>query len=230
MRKIPAVLAVLGLAAVGLAGCSLPAGYDDCPRPASDTAATDLVTVSGEPRRRARRQRAARRSTSTARSFADLEVGTGPALSAANQAVVLDLQIISGETGEVVVLIAVRRRPLPCRDDRSWAQSVPAFESALKCATEGSRIVVALEPGGIEPESAASLGLTEDESAVAVVDLQKVYLPRAQGSLVYNDALGLPTVVRAPDGRPGHHRALRRRAERARRPDAHQGRRRGGHR
>ena len=36
-----------------------------------------------------------------------------------------------------------------------------------------------------------------------MVDLHKVYLSRATGSLVYNDALGLPTVVRAPDGRPG---------------------------
>ncbi len=36
-----------------------------------------------------------------------------------------------------------------------------------------------------------------------MVDLHKVYLSRATGSLVYNAALGLPTVVRAPDGRPG---------------------------
>ena len=47
MRKIPAVLAVLGLTAVGLAGCSLPAGFEDCSRPVSDTAATDLVTQLG---------------------------------------------------------------------------------------------------------------------------------------------------------------------------------------
>ena len=36
-----------------------------------------------------------------------------------------------------------------------------------------------------------------------MVDVRKVYLPHAEGSLQYNDALGLPTVVRAPDGRPG---------------------------
>ena len=202
MRKIPAVLAVLGLAAVGLAGCSLPAGYDDCSRPASDTAATDLVTVSGEAGTEPDVSvRTPFHVDST--SFADLEVGSGPALSAANQAVVLDLQVISGETGEVAYSSPYDGDLSRVASTSAWAQSVPGFESALQCATEGSRIVVALEPGGIEAQSAESLGLTEGESAVAVVDVQKVYLPQAQGSLVYNDALGLPTVVRAPDGRPG---------------------------
>jgi hypothetical protein len=202
VRKIPAVLAVLGLAAVGLAGCSLPAGHVDCSRPVTDTAATDLVTVSGdvgaEPDVSVRTPFHVEST-----SFDDLEVGTGPALSASNQAVVLDLQIVSGETGEVAYSSPYDGDLSRVATTAAWAQSVPAFESALECATEGSRVVVALEPGGIEPEAAASLGLTEDESAVAVVDVQKVYLPRAQGSLVYNDALGLPTVVRAPDGRPG---------------------------
>ena len=202
MRKIPAVLAVLGLTAVGLAGCSLPAGYDDCSRPASDTAATDLVTVSGDVGSKPDVSvRTPFHVDST--SFADLEVGTGPALSSANQAVVLDLTILNGETGEVAYSSPYDGDLSRVATTTAWAQSVPAFESALKCATEGSRIVVALEPGGIEPESAASLGLKEDESAVAIVDVQKAYLARAQGSLVYNDALGLPTVVRAPDGRPG---------------------------
>ena len=64
-----------------------------------------------------------------------------------------------------------------------WIQAVPAFETALKCATEGTRTVVALAPGDIEAQTAASLGLGEKDSAIAVVDVQKVYLPHAQGSL-----------------------------------------------
>ncbi|WP_243074709.1 FKBP-type peptidyl-prolyl cis-trans isomerase [Microbacterium sp. SS28] len=202
MRKIPAALAVLGLAAVGLAGCALPAGYDDCSRTASDGTATDLVTVSGE-------------SGATpdiavptpfhveSASFADLAQGEGPTISGGAQALVLDMQIVSGETGDIVYQSPYDGDLSRVTSFDQWVQAVPAFESALACATEGSRTVVALAPGDIEAEAAASLGLAEDESAVAVVDIQKVFLPHAQGSLVYNDARGLPTVVRAPDGRPG---------------------------
>ncbi len=66
------------------------------------------------------------------------------------------------------------------------------FSAALQCATAGSRLLIGL------PAGTAAKGAT-----VAVVDVAKVYLPHAEGSLQYNDALGLPTVVRAPDGRPG---------------------------
>ena len=48
MRKIPASLAVLGLVAVGLVGCSLP-GSSACDRTDdSDASALSGVTVSGE--------------------------------------------------------------------------------------------------------------------------------------------------------------------------------------
>lgn len=202
MRKIPVALAILGLAAVGLTGCGLPAGYASCPRPTSDTSAADLVKVSGD---------AGAEPDVTIRtpfhvdstSFGDIEEGDGPAISAQNQPVVLDLQIVSGETGEVLVSTPYDGDLSRVNTYGRWIQAVPALETALQCATEGTRTVIALAPGDIEAETAASLGLGEEDSAVAVVDVQKVYLPHAQGSLVYNDALGLPTVVRAPDGRPG---------------------------
>ena len=73
-----------------------------------------------------------------------------------------------------------------------WIQVFPEIGDALHCATEGSRVVVALPPGGVEAETAASNGLAEDESAIAVIDLHKVYLSKADGSLVYNTGRGLP--------------------------------------
>jgi peptidylprolyl isomerase len=82
-------------------------------------------------------------------------------------------------------------------------QVFPEIGDALHCATEGSRVVVALPPGGVEAETAASNGLGKDDSSIAVIDLHKVYLSQADGSLVYNTGRGLPSVVRAPDGRPG---------------------------
>jgi len=38
---------------------------------------------------------------------------------------------------------------------------------------------------------------------VAVVDVRKVYLPKADGADQFNVGQGLPSVVRGPDGRPG---------------------------
>jgi peptidylprolyl isomerase len=202
VRKIPVALAILGLAAVGLTGCGIPAGYDSCPRPTSDTSAADLVKVSGETGQKPEvTVRTPFHVDST--SFGDIHEGEGTAISAKNQAVVLDMQIVSGKTGEVLVSTPYDGDLSRVNTYDRWIQAVPAFKTALECATEGTRTVVALAPGGMEAQTAASLGRGGKDSAIAVVDVQKVFLPHAQGSLVYNDALGLPTVVRDPDGRPG---------------------------
>lgn len=202
MRKLPALLAVLAITAVGLTGCGLPAGFESCPRPASDTSATSLVTVEGDAGEKSDVSVPSPFHVESA-SFEDIETGTGTAITSPSQSVVLDMEILGGDTGESVVATAYDGDLTRVTSFDRWVQAIPAFETALECATEGSRVVVALAPGDIEAETAASLGLSEGESAVAVVDVQKVYLPRAQGTLVYNDARGLPTVVRAPDGRPG---------------------------
>lgn len=202
MRKLPALLAILGLTTVGIAGCGLPAGYDSCSRPASTSDATDLVTVEGTAGEQPEVSvRTPFHVAST--SFDDLETGAGTPITGGSQPVVLDMKIVSGATGEEVVATAYDGDLSRVNTMAQWMQALPGLETALECATEGSRVVVALPPGGIEAQTSASLGLGEDDSAVAVVDVQKVFLPHAQGSLVYNDALGLPTVVRATDGRPG---------------------------
>lgn len=202
MRKIPAAFCVLGLTALALTGCAIPAGYEDCPRPASDASATDLVTVDGAV--------GAAPDVSIRTpfhvddvSFDDVSTGEGPAISSQVQLVVFDVTILDGTTGDTIVQTAYDGDLAAATTFQRLTEAVPAFETALSCATGGTRTVVALPPGGIEAETAASLGLGEDDSAVAVVDIQRAYLPRAQGTLVYNDAQGLPTVVRAPDGRPG---------------------------
>jgi hypothetical protein len=84
-----------------------------------------------------------------------------------------------------------------------WATILPGLKSALHCATAGTRMAVALAPSGIDPSFRQTNGIGEKDSLIAVVDVRKVYLGAANGSLVYNDGWGLPAVVRAPDGRPG---------------------------
>lgn len=132
-----------------------------------------------------------------------LEHGEGTQIVADNQLLALDITISGGATGEQVIAT-------PYSGDLSrvfalseWTQGFPGLAEALQCATEGSRLVVGLAPDDLAEGAAQSLGLEADESAVAVVDVRKVYLAKADGADQFNESHGLPTVVRAPDGRPG---------------------------
>jgi hypothetical protein len=202
VRRIPASLAVLGLAAAGLAGCSLP-GADACPRPdASPPAVMDQITVTGATDE-APEVDLYTPFRVTSAAFEDLVVGEGTPITSDTQLVVMDISITSGETGEGLVETSYAGDLSAVSTVERWKEVVPGFEEALKCATEGSRIVVALPPGGIEEATTAGLEMAEDESAVAVVDIRKVYLPKADGADQFNVGQGLPSVVRGPDGRPG---------------------------
>ncbi len=200
MRKIPAALAILGLSTVGLAGCSLP-GSSDCDRPVSDSDVLDLIEVSGSlgtiPDVDVYTPFHAPES-----AFEDLESGDGTPITSESQLVGLDVAVIAGSTGETLVATPFTGTPqvFPLSQ---WTQTFPAFEEALQCVEDGSRVVIALAPDGINSEAAASLGLAEGESAIAVVDVHEVYLDKADGDNQFNTGRGLPAVVRAPDGRPG---------------------------
>lgn len=203
MRKIPAALAVLGLVTVGLAGCSLLPGASDCSRPAvSDPDVMDLITVEGEtdaePEVDVYTPLKAPRL-----AYEDVVTGEGTAITAPNQLIVVDVSVFNGETGEPIVATAYDGDLSRVTSPSQWTQNFPGFEKALDCATDGSRIAVALSPEDMSAEVASSFGLAEDESAVAVIDIRKVYLAAADGANQFNSGFGLPSVVRAPDGRPG---------------------------
>lgn len=202
MRKIPAALAVLGLTTVGLAGCSLP-GSTDCSRPAvSDREVMDLIDVTGSTDAEPEVDVFTPLHASTL-AFEDVEQGNGTVITTADQLVVIDVALFSGTTGEPLVSTPYDgdlSRVFPLSQ---WTQGFPGFEEALTCAAEGSRVAVALAPEDLTPESAASLGLEQNDSAVAVIDVRKVYLAAADGQDQFTAGHGLPAVVRAPDGRPG---------------------------
>lgn len=205
MRKIPALLAVLGLTAVALVGCSAAGngGSAACPRPAaSDPKTTDLITVSGSLGALPTVSVPTPFHVSTS-AFADLQTGSGTPITTDPQLVVLDIALYDGETGAPLVKTAYDGKDTSAFPLSQWVRTFPAFEAALHCATPGTRTVVALAPDGMDAQSVAQLGVSAGGSAVAVVDVRKTYLPKADGPDQYNDALGLPTVVRAPDGRPG---------------------------
>ncbi|WP_375384429.1 FKBP-type peptidyl-prolyl cis-trans isomerase [uncultured Microbacterium sp.] len=206
MRKIPAVVAALGLAALALAGCSASgsaSGSASCPRPSVSASPTlDGVTVAGDT------DAAPVVTLPTpfhldATASEDVVAGDGTAITDSEQLVVLDISLSSGATGKKLIAT-------PYDGDLSrvfplsrWVETFPGFADALHCATVGSRVVVGLAPGDIQEQTMASLGLKDGDSAIAVVDVRKAFLTKADGANQYNDALGMPTVVRAPDGRPG---------------------------
>lgn len=199
MRKIPASAAVLSLLSVGLVGCSLP-GSAACDRP--DSAPLAGVTVSGETGQ-APDVDVYTPFRVTEPAFEDVEVGTGTPITDDSQLIAMDISIFSGATGENLVETNYDGDLSRVSPVSRWYEVIPGFEDVLTCAAEGSRIVVALPPGSVEESTAASLELGADDSAVAVIDIGKVYLPRAEGAPQFNVGNGLPTVVRAPDGRPG---------------------------
>lgn len=203
MRKIPAALAVLGLTTLGLAGCSLMPGASDCSRPAvSDPDVMDLITVEGETDAEPEVD-VYTPLKAPHLAYEDVVTGEGTAITAPNQMMVVDVAVFNGETGEPIVATAYDGDLSRVTSTSQWTQNFPGFEEALHCATDGSRIAVALSPDDLSAEVASSFGLAEDESAVAVIDVRKVYLPAANGANQFNSGFGLPSVVRAPDGRPG---------------------------
>jgi hypothetical protein len=202
VRSFSAALAVLGLVTVGLAGCSLP-GSADCSRPAvSDSDVMDLVDVTGDADSEPEVDVYTPLQTSSL-AFADVETGEGTAITTPEQLVVIDVALFSGKTGEPLVATPYDGDLSRVYPVSQWTQNFPGFEEALDCATEGSRVAIALAPEDIEAQSAASLGLAENDSAVAVVDVRKVYLAAADGADQFNSGTGMPAVVRAPGGRPG---------------------------
>ena len=201
MRTLPAVLAVIGLSALALTGCASGSTAASCPTPSSSGDAASLIDVSGA----AGSQPAVHIGTpfhTDGVSFQTLESGTGTPITAENQLVVLGITVVSGVDGKVVGRTSYgdlsQVQPVSF-----WTGLLPGIRDAVQCATPGSRVAVALPPSGISSETAAGFGLTPKDSAVAVVDVEKVYLTRADGADQYNAGWGLPVVVRTGTGRPG---------------------------
>ena len=203
MRKIPAALVVLGLVTVGLTGCSLlPGAAGDCSRPAvSDPAVMDLIDVTGETDAEPEVELYTPLKAPHL-AYEDVVAGDGTAITSPNQLMVADFSIYNATTGEPIFATEYDGDLSRVTSPSQFA-AVPGFAEALDCATEGSRVAIALSPDDMDPQLATSLGLNDTDSAVAVFDLRKVYLPAADGADQFTSGFGLPSVVRAPDGRPG---------------------------
>lgn len=198
MRQIPAAIAVLGLSALALVGCaaSTPVASDGCERTASESSVLDLIETDGDFGEPDAATTAPVHATETA--VTEVIEGDGLAVTTRAQDVIFTTTILNGTTGAEVVSSGTVVQPVT-----QWAMFAEGMASMLECATEGSRIVGVVAPDDISDQAAANLQLGEDDSAVVVIDLEKVYLAAANGAPQYVDGAGIPTVVLASDGRPG---------------------------
>lgn len=203
MRKTPAALITVSLTALALTGCTAAPTFDGAPCiRATDSHLASLATVTGELGSEPKVSLPSPINV-TQSSVSDLIVGDGRAITTGDQLLALDVALYAGDSGKQIVATEFNGDLSRLSNIDSWGQQIPGIATALECATEGSRILTGISPEDLGPDAAAGFDLGKDESVVAVIDVLKVYLPHAEGSLQFNGALGLPTVVRAPDGRPG---------------------------
>ncbi|MGM1016275.1 MAG: FKBP-type peptidyl-prolyl cis-trans isomerase [Actinomycetota bacterium] len=207
MRKTSASLAALSLVAVALTGCAAGTAAPTfegaaCERDASSSGIDDLVTVTGEFGEAPEVEVFSPLHVDST-GFTDLESGEGTALTAANQIAVIDVALYRGSTGDEIVTTEFNGDRSRLSNIASWEQQIPAIATVLECATPGTRMLAAFTPEDFGEQASQGFQLEADESVVAVIDVLDTYLPRATGELQFHDARGLPTVVRAPDGRPG---------------------------
>ncbi|MEV7797983.1 hypothetical protein AB0O14_02740 [Microbacterium foliorum] len=205
MRKTSAVLATLSLAVLTLTGCASAPSFagDVCDRAAASTASVaDSVSVEGE-LGEAPDVTVYAPVKGGKTSFTDVITGEGNTLTSTSQGMVLDVAFYGGESGDKLYESEFNGDPSRVHSISYWAERSAGLETVLECATGGSRIVAVLTPEDFGEANVEAFGLAKDENVVAVVDLQDVYLAHAEGASQFNDARGLPSVVRAPDGTPG---------------------------
>ena len=210
MRRISALVSTAALATVltaTLVGCSSgpSTDVDSCTPLFTPGDASELVEATGaigsEPKVEFPAPLA---SDSPERSV--LEEGDG-IVAASGMTVDFDAAIYDASTGDKLLATkfdgsqGVRYRAgLTVLSDAPGAEP-GAFVEGLVCAQAGERLVIT-SPATESGVDFSTLGLSDDDTVVFVVDVQAVYLEKADGANQLPKD-GMPTVVTAPDGTPG---------------------------
>ncbi|WEK59782.1 MAG: hypothetical protein P0Y60_10415 [Candidatus Microbacterium colombiense] len=204
MRKTSAVLATLSLAVLALTGCTTAPSFDGaaCDRAAGGDSVLSAATVTGDLGSAPKVEVFAPVNVEKT-SFADVTVGDGLALTSDFQPLVLDIAFYGGKSGDKLYASEFNGDLSRVNNIDFWAQKSPGLGDVLECATGGSRVLAVMTQEDFGAQNAEGFGLAKDENVVAVIDVLDVYPTRASGALQFNDARGLPTVVRAVDGTPG---------------------------
>ncbi|MBG6054107.1 peptidylprolyl isomerase [Salinibacterium sp. CAN_S4] len=202
VRKLPAIIAASALL-VSLSACATgAASIDGCVPSIASGSNAALVTADGsfgnDPKATFPTPLVAN-GASEAHVISDGN-GNGKRV-AAGATTVVQLTIYDGKTGDA--LIATNY-------DESGAlfsaiDSTPAFGTIAQCARVGSRVAAVGTAADLIGDGAIQqngLSLAADDTVAIVVDVQSVYLGKADGADQVLSA-GFPSIVLAPDGRPG---------------------------
>jgi len=190
VRRVPALLIAAGLLAATLTGCSSAANAD-CGVQAGD--ASKLVSVTGAFGKKHTLDFPTPLDSATLQR-SNLKQGTGVALQP-GQSFDAMITLGNGATGEssgaAKGLFVISKN------------QYPGLSKSLQCVTVGSRVVVTGPAKTIfGADEATQIGFDPTATAVAAVDVTRAFLARANGTPQPSQS-GFPTVVLAPDGRPG---------------------------
>lgn len=191
MRSSLALIATAGFVAVALTGCTAPAPSPE----ASAGASSDAIVVTGD-FGEAPDVEFPTPLVPEATQCTEVIEGEGPLLQP-DQMVLLGAALYDAQTGEQIQVIGFDDEdPVPLT---LGGNTLEGFAKGLSCAREGSRVAVVVPP--VDAEN-PSTGEQPEGSLVAVFDVQRAFLPRANGAARLTRD-GFPAVVLAPDGRPG---------------------------
>jgi FKBP-type peptidyl-prolyl cis-trans isomerase len=190
VRRVPVLLAAAGLVIVTLSGCSAAADTSCIVHPGH---ASELVSASGAFGSEQKVNFPTPLPSGTLQR-STLSRGTGAPLQQ-GQFIDAQLNLLDGVTGKSEqsgrVGLAVT------------TATYPGLAKALQCVPVGSRVAITGTAKQIFGASGLqSTGLDATYPLVFVMDVTRAFLPRANGT-PQPGQLGFPTVVLAPNGRPG---------------------------
>ncbi len=196
VRRTLALIATGGALTLALSGCAGLTTDEDATGPGP---ATDLIEVTGSfgttPR--------VDFPTPVIAEETECDVlveGTGDTLVPGQKALV-KLSVYNASTGATIQEADRNADPIPAVLDEGAL--LPGLFAGLQCASEGSRVVIAVPPAdGFGDAGSVQLGIAPDDTLFFVVDVDRAYLPRANGT-DRPGTRGFPAVVLGPDGRPG---------------------------
>lgn len=198
MRKAPILLLSAGLVALSLTACSSPG--DSCVPEAKPGNASNVITAEGDFGTAPTVDVPADVYTPKTQSTT-LISGDGPTVLP-DELVVVDYTLLNGRTGDVLLQSAYDAKATATV---SLDKLLPGMAKGIVCSTAGSRVAVAISPedafgpAGGNPQA----GIKKDDTILAVMDIRKSYLAKADGFPVPVTTAGLPSVVTAADGTPG---------------------------
>ena len=194
--RSPLVIAASALLVLGLAGCAgSGSGAEACTPLAQPGAGTKAVTVTGDFGKKPTVTFTPGLTATETQSQAVI-AGTGSVVLP-GQAVTVDAQIYDGKTGKLIQETQFDGKNLATLPVD--VKRLGGISKALQCQKVGSRVVAVI---GNDETLAAALGLTKNDTVVAVFDIASSSATKANGTpQVVED--GLPQVVLSEDGVPG---------------------------